>query len=153
MKVNFLCFHTASHSPPHLLVNYKSCVLEKNIHTISVNSKTHFPTSNKMYLRYLVLHASDDFSGQLINSKVVRTFSRDLYFFLILLTSLSISPKKFIVNSCCFWSGPPTPLKKSLLGSTLMTGSLQSSTQIVKKMRFGLCAHMTIGGTGLKIRK
>ena len=38
------------------------------------NSKTHFPTSNKMYLWYLVLHASDDFSGQLINSSSTNIF-------------------------------------------------------------------------------
>lgn len=48
---------------------------------------------------------------------------------------------------------PPVPLKYTLSASMLMVGDLQSSTQIVRKMRFFRCAHVTGGGKDLKNMK
>ena len=69
-----------------------------------------------------------------------------------------ISPNRSMETSYAFLSGPPVPLKYTFVGSTLMTGSLQSSKLMVRETRFFLCAHMAGGGSNLvgtieKVRK
>jgi hypothetical protein len=70
-----------------------------------------------------------------------------------LITSVSISLYKSIETSYVFLSGPPEPLKYTLVGSKVMVGSGQSSTQMVRVRRFFRWAHITCGARNLNINQ
>ena len=66
---------------------------------------------------------------------------------------MSISLCNSKVTSYSFFSEPPVPEKYILSASTFMVGLLQSSTHIVRKIAFFLCAQVTGGGIALKMKK